>query len=527
MPASPCPSRTESVRFVGVSRDYGRFRALSNVTFECRAGEIVGILGPNGAGKSTLLALLATLARPSAGRIEYGDASRSHGPEAAGSVRADLGVLGHELCLYPELTARENLCFFAELYGVSDVHARAEAGLRSARLDERADDPVGRFSRGMRQRLAFERAVIHEPRFLLLDEPFTGLDDSSTARLLERMRALRAAGVGVIVATHDLELVDGMLDRAVILRAGRATVVEAPGTALRAHYARVVHGDTRASKIPAPGPTAPPPSRFHLRGSEVTVEHRPGGQAALPRTSRTPAPSIAAPRATRPAAAFVRVIWQVLRKDLVIETRSREILATTVFFAVACVLVFSFGFVDEGRPLQGAVGGILWIAVAFSGTLALGRLFERERADATLQGLLLAPVSRAAIYLGKLGGVLVLMAVVELVVLLLVGLFFQVRAVPQPWLLATLLAAGTLGFAAVGALFAAMLTRARSREVLLPILLYPMTVPVLIAGVRGTLSIVDPSHGDAMAVTWLAMLIFFDTVFVTLALWTFDAVMTE
>ncbi|MPZ20257.1 MAG: ATP-binding cassette domain-containing protein, partial [Luteitalea sp.] len=441
------------------------------------------------------------------------------GPDATASVRGDLGVLGHELCLYPELTARENLRFFAQLYGASDVEARAEAGLASARLDERADDPVSGFSRGMRQRLAFERAVVHEPRFLLLDEPFTGLDDSSTARLVERIRDLRAAGVGVIVATHDLELVDGMLDRAVILRAGRATVVEAPGTALRVHYAQVVHGE--------PSPAAPPPSGFRLRGPEPTADRRYGGQAASRRTSSTPAPSVSAPRATGSAAAFFRVVWQVLRKDLVIETRSREILATTVFFAVACVLVFSFGFVDEGRPLQGAIGGILWIALAFSGTLALGRLFERERANATLQGLLLAPVSRAAIYLGKLGGVLVLMAAVELVVVLLVGLFFQVRAVPRPWLLAALLAAGTLGFAAVGALFAAMLARARSREVLLPILLYPMTVPVLIAGVRGTLSVVDPTRGDAMAVTWLAMLIFFDTVFVTLALWTFDAVMTE
>ncbi|MGH2601519.1 MAG: heme exporter protein CcmB, partial [Vicinamibacteraceae bacterium] len=273
-------------------------------------------------------------------------------------------------------------------------------------------------------------------------------------------------------------------------------------------------GEPSASAAAALHVSEPPPSRSALR--------RPSRQA-----SGEPAQDVSAPRASGSAAAFFRVVWQVLRKDLVIETRSREVLATTVFFAGACVLVFSLGFVDEGRPLRGAVGAILWIAIAFSGTLALGRVFERERANATLQGLLLAPVSRAAIYLGKLGGVLALMTAVEVVVLVLVGLFFQVQAVPEPWLLAGLLVAGTLGFAAVGALFAAMLTRARSREVLLPILLYPMTVPVLIAGVRGTLSIVDPSRGDAMAVTWLAMLIFFDTVFVTLALWTFDAVMTE
>ncbi|MPY88087.1 MAG: ATP-binding cassette domain-containing protein [Luteitalea sp.] len=511
------PGSTGSLRLVGVSRDYGRLRALTDVSLECRAGEIVGILGPNGAGKSTLLALLATLARPSAGRIEYGDGRAPESADARARVRRDLGVLGHELCLYPELTARENLRFFARLYVATDVEARVEAALRAARLEGRADDPVSGFSRGMRQRLGFERAVIHEPRFLLLDEPFTGLDDFSADRLVERLRALRAAGVGVVVATHDLELVDGVIDRAGILRAGRATVVDARGTALRALYARVVRNESASST-------------FRLRDSRFGGQAAPSTPAPSTPAPSTPAPSTPAPSApapSAPTATFARVVWQILRKDLLIETRNREVVATTLFFAVACVLVFSFGFVEEGRPVREAVGGILWIAVAFSGTLALGHVFERERSNATLQGLLLAPVSRAAVYLGKLGGILALMAAVELVVVPLVVLFFQVRDIAQPLLLVALLAAGTVGFAAVGALFAAMLTRATSREVLLPILLYPMTVPVLIAGVRGTLSLLDPSHDDAMAVTWLAMLIFFDTVFLTLALWTFEALMTE
>lgn len=225
--------------------------------------------------------------------------------------------------------------------------------------------------------------------------------------------------------------------------------------------------------------------------------------------------------------AFIRTAWLIARKDFTIEVRSREILDTTLFFAVACVLVFAFSFVREGRPLEDAAAGILWIAVAFSGTLALGRTFERERHAETLRALLMAPADRPAIYAGKLLGMLVLMASVELLVVPLVGLLFQAPIFARPLLLAALLAAGTLGFAAVGTLFAAMLVRARGRDVLLPILLYPITVPVIIAGVRGTAALFQPEVDEPMARLWLAMLVFFDAVFVTLALWTFEPVMTE
>jgi heme exporter protein B len=223
----------------------------------------------------------------------------------------------------------------------------------------------------------------------------------------------------------------------------------------------------------------------------------------------------------------LRVAWLVMRKDLTVEMRSREIVYTTTFFAASCVLVFAFGLVKDGRPLEDAAAGILWIAIAFSGTLALGRTFERERVNETLQALMLAPSDRPAIYLGKLLGMLVLLAIVEAVIVPMVGLMFQAPLLAHPWLLCGLLAAGTLGFVAVGTLFAAMLVRARSRDVLLPILLYPITIPVIIAGVRGTAALFEPDGGIAMARAWIGMLVFFDVVFLTLSLWTFEAVMTE
>ena len=225
--------------------------------------------------------------------------------------------------------------------------------------------------------------------------------------------------------------------------------------------------------------------------------------------------------------AFLRIVWIVVKKDITVEVRSLELLSTTIFFAITVVLMFSFGLVVEGRAVQDVAPAILWIAIAFAGTLALGRTFERERQNDTLRALLLAPADRPAIYVGKLSGILLLLALVESVLVPLVGLLFNAPIFAQPMRLAMTLVAGTVGFCAVGTLFAAMLVRARSRDVLLPIMLYPMTVPVMIAGVRGTAALLQPTPDLAIAQFWMALLGFFDVVFVTLALWTFDPVMTD
>ena len=216
-----------------VSRHFGRRRALARVSFDCGAGRLLALLGPNGAGKSTLLSILATLSAPSSGEVRYGAVTAR---EAGSAVRARIGVLGHDLYLYPELTARENLRFFGQLAGVRDPEPRVSAALARAGLTERGDDLVGRFSRGMRQRLALERALLHEPRLVLLDEPFTGLDDGSTRALLDRLDGLRREGAIVVVTTHDLDVIEPVIDEALVLREGRLWAVEAGGPGLRARY---------------------------------------------------------------------------------------------------------------------------------------------------------------------------------------------------------------------------------------------------------------------------------------------------
>ena len=220
-----------------VSRHFGRRKALSHISFDCRAGEILGLLGPNGAGKSTLLSILATLLAPSSGAVTYG----GHTARAAGAeLRARLGMLGHDLYLYPELSARENLLFFARLYGLPDPGARVNDGLAHANLADRADDIVTGFSRGMRQRLALERALVHAPRLLLLDEPFTGLDQASTAALVTRLKGLQAQGCLIVLATHDLEVAEHVVSRSIFLRAGRLVGDDQAAGDLRARYSRII-----------------------------------------------------------------------------------------------------------------------------------------------------------------------------------------------------------------------------------------------------------------------------------------------
>jgi len=225
---------------------------------------------------------------------------------------------------------------------------------------------------------------------------------------------------------------------------------------------------------------------------------------------------------------FLRTALLVLRKDFAIEIKSYEILSTTLFFAVGCVLVFAFALVKEGQAPPDSAAAILWISLLFSGTLALGRTFERERYGETIRALLLAPAPRPALYVGKLLGILCLLGLTEVLLVPLIALLFSAPMLLERLaLLVPLLAFGTVGFAAVGTLFAAMLMRARTRDVMLPILLYPITIPVIIAGVRGTSALLASPPDEPTTIMWLAILLCFDVVFVTLSLWTFEPLMTE
>ncbi len=181
-----------------LERHFGAARALRGVSLSVTSGECHLVVGPNGAGKTTLLRVLAGLARPSAGTVTI-DGAPAREPEA----RRRIGLLSHQSQLYHDLTAVENLAFAARLYGLGDPIRVARAGLAAMGLTDRADEPVRRLSRGMVQRVAIARALLHRPGLLLLDEPFTGLDQQSSEQTVALLAAERAAGQALVLVTHD------------------------------------------------------------------------------------------------------------------------------------------------------------------------------------------------------------------------------------------------------------------------------------------------------------------------------------
>lgn len=227
--------------------------------------------------------------------------------------------------------------------------------------------------------------------------------------------------------------------------------------------------------------------------------------------------------ASRPS--LVRQILTLLWKDVRVEVRAGELIFATMLFSAIIVLLFSFAFLGGSLPTIEVLAGVLWVALSLAGMLGISRSFEREREADTLRALLLAPVDRTAVYLAKLLAIALLMLLVAAVVLPgLVLLFGMDLGPPGSWLrLGALLVLGVIGFAAVAALFGASLGRARVREILLPLLVYPLTVPVLLAGARGTYAILyGTPESLADAARWLKFLLLFDSLAVICGLWLFE-----
>jgi len=190
-------------------------------------------------------------------------------------------------------------------------------------------------------------------------------------------------------------------------------------------------------------------------------------------------------------------------------------------------VVFSFAFVKEQGVVAEATPGIIWVSVAFAGTVGLGRAFEREREGDTMRALLLAPASRLAVFLGKALVIALLIMAVEAIVVPLVALLFGAPLFEHPLPLACLLVGGAIGFAMVGTVFAAMLLRTRTRDVLLPVVLYPILVPMFIAGTKGTAALVAPVPDLAAAWYWTQFLGVYDAAFLVVSLWTFESLVIE
>jgi heme ABC exporter ATP-binding subunit CcmA/heme exporter protein CcmB len=486
-----------ALQALGLTRRYGAVFALRDVDFTLRSGERVALLGPNGAGKTTLLRVLAGVLRPTGGTVHICGSDLG----AFAAVRRAIGVVGHQTCLYDELTARENLRFFGRLYGVAGLESRITAVLDEVELAPIAARPVRTLSRGMQQRVSLARAMLHEPTILLLDEPETGLDQASQERIAALLRGWSAQGRAVLFTSHRLEWAETLADRALVLRAGRlAGEIAGPHPlTLAARYRDLLGGGVPGAADPVVEANLPIPP------------HRPGAAA------------VSAASDASPPVATARQLAAVVAKDALLEWRSKDALAAMLVFALLTLITFNFAL-DLRPEVMAAVGpGVLWIAVVFGSMLGPGRSFIREQEAGTLEGLLMAPLDRSTLFLAKLATNLLVMAAVQAVSVPFFIALFDVHGAVGPLVL--VLMAGTLGLGAVETLLAAIAAQTRAREVMLPVLLLPVIVPIVIGVVQATGLALGSS--TAQDLPWLGLILAFDAIYLATGIAVFAYVLEE
>lgn len=227
------------------------------------------------------------------------------------------------------------------------------------------------------------------------------------------------------------------------------------------------------------------------------------------------------------AVGLIRQAVRVAGKDLRIELRSREIVYTMAFFGALLVVIFTFAFPRDARAVRGSVSGMLWVAIAFAGTIGLGRAFDRERENDTMRALLLAPVPRLAVFLGKAMATTLLVLSVAVVCAPLLAVFLDAPLFANPGPMILIVVLGAIGFSVVGSVFAATLLKVRSRDVLLPVILYPLLVPLFVAGTKCTAALVAEIPNFDAAWYWIEFLGIYDAAFLVLSIWVFESLVIE
>jgi len=251
--------------------------------------------------------------------------------------------------------------------------------------------------------------------------------------------------------------------------------------------------------------------------SEIPVLQEPSQAVA----DRKPAPRRAAGIAH---AGFLRALWAIVWKDLAAEMRSRELLSAMLVFALLVIIIFNFALELDARTRYSVTSGVLWVTFAFAGTLGLNRSMSMEKDRGCLDGLLLAPVDRSAIYFGKSVGNLIFMLVVEAIVLPVYSVLYNVNLFNPGLILVILL--GSIGYVAVGTLLSSMAVQTRTRDILLPILLFPVIIPALIAAVKASAGFLQGIPMDEIT-PWLNLLIVYDIVFTAVSFMVFDYIVEE
>jgi heme exporter protein A len=458
-----------------VAKEFGWTPVLKGVSLTVEEGEYVALMGSNGAGKTTLLRMVAGLSAPTSGSVSIaGVDMRRAGP----GLRRRVGFVSHESLLYPDLSGRENLMFHATLFGIADPERVIEVMSDLLDLGPILDRPAGVLSRGNRQRLTLARALMYGPRILLLDEPFTGLDEESAVRLLSILDQLVATGHTVIMTTHDRLVAESGPRRLVVLADGRVAVDR-------------------------PMPAADEPT--------AAVDG--------------PAPEFTRPKLVMPPTRF-KAAWAIARKDLRVDFRTKDVLGTSGLFALSVLITASFTM-PPGDKQSGAATGVLWISILFAVLLGVGRSMARESADRGIEGLLLSPIHRDSVLLGKMAGSLVLMAIVDVVIIpLFLVMMTADGAGANALALIGTVALGTFGIVVVASLFAGIAVGSRIGETMLPLLVMPVVIPLMVGSVELTRQALGAGDGSSVW-QWLAILAGFDVMVAVAAVALYGFVIEE
>ena len=498
--------RPSDLRLVDVGKTFGRHQVLRHVHLDIPGGSFVALMGANGAGKTTLLRLVAGLATPTTGSVTLAGVDlRKAGP----GLRRMIGFVSHDGLLYGDLTGRQNLMFHARMFGVARPEERIEQLADLLDLRRVLDRPAGVLSRGNRQRLTLARALLHGPDVLLLDEPFTGLDEESAVRLVALLRTLHAEGRTIVMTVHEMS--------------------------------RALEGPTRLVVIGDSGIAVDEPLEPSYAAEPVAALAR-AGAGEPPRTAALPSAGTdaAEPELSRPSALAARPALEVppgraraavliAAKDLRVELRSRDVLMSSGLFAVTVLITASFTTVQSGSTGSMATG-ILWISLLFAVLLGVGRSMARESQDRAIEGLLLSPAPRESVFLGKLGAGLVTMAAIEVFIIpmFLVLMTGSSQGPLDAGSLVAVVLLATLGLAIVATLFSGIAVGSRMGESLLPLIVMPVVIPLMIAAVETTrLALGGDAAGSVSMTQWVALLAGFDAVVGLAAIATFSFVVED
>ena len=454
-PASPI------ISVHGVIKQFGRFAALRGVSAEFTPGRMYAILGDNGAGKTTLLRSLAGLSKPTRGTISMLGRSDLH------EVCHEVGYMAHPSLLYDEMSGMENLRYFARLYGIQDEN-RCAAAINAVGLDPGLVRPVGQYSQGMRQRMSLARALLNEPRILLLDEPFSNVDVKSAREMVGLLVRLRDEGKTVFVVTHQASLLEGAADEFVNVEQGKILSRKA--------------GGGRSTAEPAPSRVLSPAEAPSLLG--ITAAS--------------------------------------LAKDLRLEWRSKDAINSMLFFSLLVVVIFSFAFNPTAEESRLIAGGLVWVAFLFAAVVALNQTWARELRNQVLDAYRVAPAPAVSLFLSKAFGNFIFVSILETLMTPLFVVFYSLRPLGPAYQLLIIAVLGTWALVVNGTFFAAMSLRTRAREIMLPLLLFPISIPALLAMVEATTEILT---GELSPRFWITLLGAYDVVFTIACLFFFEKVL--